>query len=326
MSKKILCSISTKGRYDTTLSMAIQAVINQSKKIDHLVIFDDNDEDKVKDLRDIQVYQFLFNIMNLKGIGWQVIYGKRLGQHHNHQMANTMGFDWVWRVDDDCTPEPNVLENLFSHVTDTVGAIGGSILTPPFSPVTNSSGKIENIYEPSIQWDYIKEKKEVDHLHCSFIYRAGIVDYNLSLSKVAFREETLFTYALKQKGYQIFVVPNAVTWHLRNQHGGVRTETKELFEHDEWIFQNYMKYKDNTIVVLDCGLGDHLVFSHVLPEIRNPVIFSCYPEIVPGDSIAEAYRLFGNLSNFNVYTKMEQWNWKDSLENAYRKLYVWDMP
>ena len=324
--KNILCSISTRGRYDTTLSMAINAVITQTKKIDHLVIFDDNDEDKVKDLREIQIYKYLFAIMDLKGISWQVIYGKRQGQHHNHQIANRMGYEWVWRVDDDCIPEPHVLEVLTSHITPTVGAVGGSILTPPFTPVKDSTGLIENIYEPCIQWDYIKEKKDIDHLHCSFIYRAGIVDYNLGLTRVAFREETLFTYALKQRGYQILVVSNADTWHLRNQYGGTRTETKELYERDDWIFHNFMKYKNNTIVVLDNGLGDHLCFQHVLPEIKNPVIFSCYPEIVPGESIAEAYRLFGSIDQFSIYGKMDQWNWKGSLEDAFRKLYVWEAP
>lgn len=323
---RILCSISTKGRYDTTLSMAVQAVIHQSRKIDHLIIFDDNDEDKVKDLREIQVFKYLFSIMDLKGISWQVIYGKRAGQHHNHQMANSMRFDWVWRVDDDCIPEPHVLATLESHITPTVGAVGGSILTPPFAPVTESTGRIEDIYEPSIQWDYIKEKRDVDHLHCSFIYRAGIVDYNLALSKVAFREETLFTYALKQRGYQILIVPNADTWHLKNQYGGVRTENKELFDHDNWIFHNYMKYKDNTIVILDCGMGDHIVFKHVLPEIKNPLVFSCYPDIVSGGSIGDAYNLFGDIGQFNIYQKMDQWNWQGNLEDAFRKMYVWETP
>jgi hypothetical protein len=192
--------------------------------------------------------------------------------------------------------------------------------------VLGSTGKIENIHESSIQWDYIKEKQEVDHLHCSFIYRSGIVDYNLSLSRVAFREETLFTYALKQRGYQNLVVPNANTWHLRNQYGGVRTETKELFEHDDWIFHNYMKYKDKTIVILDNGLGDHLVFKKVLPEIKNPLIFSCWPEIIPGESIGEAQRLFGDIGQYNIYSKMDCWKWKDSLESAFRKMYVWERP
>jgi hypothetical protein len=60
----------------------------------------------------------------------------------------------------------------------------------------------------------------------------------------------------------------------------------------------------------------------VLPEIHNPEIFSCWPEIVPGRSIAEAYTLFGDLGPYNIYQKMDQWNWTGSLEEAFRKLYV----
>ena len=318
---KILCSISTKGRYDTTLPLAIQAVLNQNLKIDRLVIFDDNDEPK--DIRDLQHYRYLLSIADQKSIGWEVVFGKRMGQHHNHQMANTMGYEWVWRVDDDCVPEPNVLENLFSYVTPEVGGVGGSILTPPFAPVPSVTGLIENVdSEPNIQWDYIKQLQEVDHLHCSFIYRAGIYDYNLALSKAAFREETLFTYGLKQKGYKMLVVPNAVTWHLKNQIGGVRNEQKFMFDYDDRIFRNFMKYKNHTIVVLDNGMGDHIVFKRVLPDIKNPIIFSCWNDIVPGGSIQDAKDLFGDIDYFNIYMKMDRWKWKDSLENAFRKLYT----
>ena len=319
----VLCSISTRGRYDTTLPLAIQAVINQTKKVDKLVIFDDNDESDVVDMRELQHYQYLFDIMNYKGIEWAVIYGQRKGQHYNHQMANTMGYDWVWRVDDDCMPDANVLETLFSYATESVGAIGGSILTPPFSTVENASGLIENISdEPNIQWDYIREVKRVDHLHCSFLYRAGIHDYNLALSRVAHREETLFTYGLKSKGYDVLVVPNAVTWHLKNKHGGIRTEQYDMFAHDEYIYNNYMSLKDKTIVVLDNGMGDHIIFKHMMHEIKNPEIFSCYPDIVPGRSISDAYYLFENIDNFSIYKKMDEWKWTGSLEDAFRKLYV----
>lgn len=318
---RVLCSISTRGRYDTTLSLSIQAVINQTKKVDKLVIFDDNDEPL--DLREIQLYEYLFNIMNLKGIAWEVVFGKKQGQHHNHQMANQMGYEWVWRVDDDCVPESNVLETLFSYINSSVGAVGGSVLTPPFAPVGNSTGKIENLdTEANLQWDYIKEYKQVDHLHCSFLYRAGVFDYNLKLSRVAHREETLFTYGLKQKGYEICIVPNAVTWHLKNKHGGIRTEQYSLFEHDEQIFRNILGLKDKTIVVLDCGLGDHIVFKKVLADIKNPIVFSCWPEIIPGKSIAEAVHMLGDITRFNIYEKMDKWKWTDSLENAFRKLYL----
>lgn len=323
MNKEILCSISTRGRYDTTLPLAISSVITQTKRPDYLIIQDDNDPPK--DVRDIQHYQYLFQILSECGIAWEWIFAEKKGQHFNHQRANQMGFKWVWRLDDDTIAESNVLESLYNHATmePNVGAVGGSVLTPPSMDTVNATGKIENIYsEPNMQWGRITEKKEVDHLHCSFLYRAGVADYCLSLSRIAHREETLFTYELIKKGYKNYIVPNTITWHLKNKQGGIRDGVREMFEHDERIFQNIMQFKDQTIVILDCGMGDHIVFKKVLPEIKNPVIFSCYPEIVPGRSIAEAQSLFGDISNYNVYAHMDRWDWKDSLEAAFRKFYL----
>ena len=320
--EKILCSISTKNRYDTFLPLAIQSVINQTRAPDKLVIFDDNDDPI--DLREHPVYQYFFNVMEKKNIEWAVVYGARKGQHHNHQIANTMGYKWVWRVDDDNAPEENVLENLIKHISDDVGAVGGSILTPTWNCLPrDSTGKIENLdHEENLQWGFITDVKEVDHLHCSFLYRAGIVDYNLSLSKVAHREETLFTYQLKQKGYNLLVVPNAVTWHAKSSTGGIRSEVvQELYAKDEEIFKNIVETKNRTVVVLDCGMGDHIVFKNVLKDLNDPIVYTCYPEIIPGRSIAEAQRLYGNLDAYSVYKKMDEWNWTGSLENAYRKLY-----
>lgn len=317
----ILCSIATRGRYKTTLPLALFAVANQTRKPNKLVIFDDNDEPE--DLRLDPIYTNLFAMLNSKGIAWEVFFAPKKGQHHAHQMANQMGYDWVWRVDDDCMPEPNVLENLSSYIADDVGAVGGAILTPGMSG-NGATGAIKNIdLEPSLQWSEIKSRTEVDHLHCSFIYRAGVYDYNLGLSRVAHREETLFTYGLKKKGYGILAVPEATSWHLKSPSGGIRSETdRSMFAHDEYIFRNFMANDDKTIVVLNCGMGDHIVFSHVLPKIKNPLIFTCYPDIVPGGSIAEAAHLFGDLDHFNIYKKMDQWQWTESLEKAFEKLYL----
>jgi len=318
---RVLCSVSTKGRYNTTLPLTIQSIIMQTRPVDKLIIYDDNDPPE--DMREIQLYQYLYDILNYKGIEWEWVWAECKGQHHNHQKANTSGYEWVWRIDDDCVAEPHVLETLIKHVAHDIGGVGGAILTPPFNTLTGVTGKISNISnEPNIQWDYIREVKEVDHLHCSFLYRAGIADYNLSLSKAAFREETLFTWSLRELGYRLLVVPNADTWHLKNKVGGVRNEQKELFDRDDEIFKNYLAHHDKTVVILDCGMGDHIVFKKVLPEIKNPVIFSCYPDIVSGGSISEAKELFGNIEDYNIYRKMDQWDWKDSLESAFRKLYV----
>jgi hypothetical protein len=59
-----------------------------------------------------------------------------------------------------------------------------------------------------------------------------------------------------------------------------------------------------------------------VPEIKNPGVFTCYPEIIEGKSIAEAQALFGDIDQWNIYKKMDIWNWLDSLENAFRKLYL----
>jgi hypothetical protein len=326
---QILCSVATRGRYFSTLPMVLMAIANQTKKPDKLVVFDDNDEPQ--DMRNEFIYQHIFQILDQKKIAWEWIYADKKGQHHIHQRANTMGYKWVWRVDDDAVPEPNVLENLYTYaievskVGNPIGAVGGSILTlPDIFDVSKSTGKIENIdKEPNMQWGYIKNSEFVDHLHCSFLYRAGVVDYNLGLSRVAHREETLFTYGLRQKGYDLLVIPNAITWHLKNPQGGIRSESREeMFAHDEQIFRNTLQFANSTIVVLNCGAGDHIVFSKLLPDIPDPIVFTCYPEIVPGRSIAEAKALFGDLDRWNIYKKMDQWGWTDSLENAYRKLYL----
>ena len=154
------------------------------------------------------------------------------------------------------------------------------------------------------------------------MYRAGVHDYNLALSKVAHREETLFTYGLHNKGYKLFVIPDTITWHFKSDTGGIRsTNNIELYNHDEYLFRNLLNSQDNTIVVLDCGMGDHIVFKHVLPYIKNPIVYSCYPEIISGKSIQEARNMFGDIDGYNIYKKMDEWKWNQSLEKAYRKLY-----
>ena len=321
---KVLCSVATRGRYHTTLPLVLQAIINQTTPPDKLVIFDDNDEPK--DMRQEMIYQYFFRMLDIKKIAWEWLFAEKKGQHHIHQRANTMGYDWIWRVDDDCIPEPNVLGNLLVYTTiKNIGAVGGTILTPPnLFDTSKSTGKIEDIdSESNIQWNDIKQTKSVEHLHCSFLYRAGVHDYNLGLSRVAHREETLFTYGLFKKGYKILAVPDAQSLHMKNPEGGIRSETKqEMYQNDEKIFRNVIGHSDKTIVVLNCGLGDHIVFSRILPDIPNPVVFTCYPEIIPGRSIAEATALFGSIDHYSIYKKMDQWKWADSLENAYRKLYL----
>jgi beta-1,4-mannosyl-glycoprotein beta-1,4-N-acetylglucosaminyltransferase len=336
--KNILCSISTKGRYDTTLAMAIQSVLSQTLLPDAIHIYDDNNEPK--DLREIQHYHYLFRMLDEKNVSWKIIFGQRKGQHYNHQLANTSGYNWVWRLDDDTVAEPNVLKTLYEATDDTIGAVGGSILTPPFEKGIKATGKIENIkVEPNLQWDYIKETKEVDHLHCSFLYRAGVLDYDLSLSRVCHREESVFTFGLKNKGYKILIVP-CVTWHLRNSQGGIRDKdnTAFMYEHDERIFDSYLKLwnvnSDSKLCVIDAGIGDHYAFKNIIPlllkKYKRLTIAVCFPNVFFDEdkenidfiSIEQSKKIFsGDIGVFNIYAWMDKNKWNKSLTEAFKEFY-----
>ena len=148
---KILCSVATRGRYHSTLPMVLMAIANQTKLPNKVIVFDDNDEPE--DLRKNFIYQHIFQILTEKKIDWEVLYAPKKGQHHIHQRANTMGYEWVWRVDDDCIPEYNVLERLTDYLLPNIGALGGSILTHSTHPV-KATGYIEKIDdEPNITSD-----------------------------------------------------------------------------------------------------------------------------------------------------------------------------
>ena len=325
---KILCSISTKNRYETYLPMAIMSIINQTKKPDHLTIYDDNDIPK--DLREIPVYQHLFQLLDIKKISWNVVFGEKRGQSHNHQKANKSGFDWIFRLDDDCVAEPDVLEKLTAQIKNDVGAVGCSILTPPLGDSTNKSSSIDNLYAQNKQWFILNKTEEVDHLHCSFIYRAGIFDYDLRLSNKCHREETMFSYGLKLKGYKNIITPGII-WHLKAP-GGIRSnENKADYDHDETIFQNWLNFnnKKQFLVVLDCGIGDHLVFKKdILPQLKkkhdNIILAVCNPDLFPNEniiSIADAQKIT-NIDNYNIYKLGVDLNWKKSLKELFEKMYL----
>ena len=336
--KKILCSISTKGRYDTTLPMAILSVVFQTLPPDKLIIFDDNDTPV--DIREIQHYEYILRMLYEKNIDWCVELGEKKGQHFNHQkaieFAKKEGYDFIWRLDDDTVAEPDVLEKLYSQMKDDVGAVGGSILTPPFQKGIKATGKMENIKtEPNIQWDYIKETKEIDHLHCSFLYRVGVYDYDLALSKVAHREESIFSFGIKTKGYKVLVTP-CITWHLRNKNGGIRDGQQQMFEHDEGIFNAFLNLHDvNTdkkLIVLDNGIGDHYSFKNIIPKLKlkhkRITLAVCFPDVFWDEegleliSIDDAKKLFGDIGVFSVYHWMDKNNHKESLVKAFEKMYL----
>lgn len=321
----ILAFVPTKGRYYTTLPLTLTAIALQTRVPDEIIIYDDGEH---KDLRTIPVYQYIFKLFDEKKIQWSVLFGNGKGSHHGHQLSQEKAKELIWRIDDDCVPEPDVLEKLEKELTEKTGAVGGLILDPTNMQTGTATGKIENIkIEPNLQWLTNTQSIFTEHLYSSFLYRKGIASYDLRLSPAAHREESMFSHDIFKKGYELKINAHAITWHFRNPEGGIRQNTnKTMWEHDEEFFNTYLNIKDKPIVILDNGLGDHIVFRKLLDDltIKDITISCCYPEVFEGYkciSIQDAKNLGYDLEKYNLYAWMSRNRWKGDLYEAFKTFY-----
>src|SRR4030095_13951367 len=118
----VTVGVPTKGRYGT-LALTLQAIAFQTIKNFDLIVVDDSDEPRY--LRELPEFQSVFQLLNAYDIQWKVLFGRKLGQHFCHQMIQEdSNSEWIWRVDDDEIPEPDVLRRLLSHAGKSVGAVG----------------------------------------------------------------------------------------------------------------------------------------------------------------------------------------------------------
>lgn len=318
----ILAFVATKDRYTSTLPLTIQSILNQTLKPDKLLIYDDS-KNKI-DLRSLPTFKYLFDQLDHYGIEWAVLYGKGLGQHFGHQIANTADSDLVWRLDDDNVAEARVLETLYKFIQPGVGAVGGLVLTPNAKFLPKN---FVNTYEENIQWFRWVGVKEVSHLYSSFLYRSKVVDYELSLSSAAHREETIFTRRLGKK-FKLLATGDCTTWHYRNPEGGIRHNNQEDWYRDETIFRELLAREEgNLIVYLNSGMGDHVCFNSILPKLKTKYktirIFSCFPELIdhPSESLAVGNGITVPTLH-DIYKYMIDQSWKGELKDAYEKMYT----
>jgi Glycosyl transferase family 2 len=345
---KVTATVSTKGRFHSTFPLVLTSLVNQNLKPYRLIIYDDNDV--MEDLRENEMYKNLFPHLLKVGINWEVKPGHRKGQIWNHQQALAdVTSEFIWRIDDDNIMEPDTLEKLynFAITDDKIGAVGPLILDPKYDRTHRlASNNIEDInIGLNIQWCDFKDTKSyisVDHLQGStFLFRkaAATHGYELRLSKVGHREETIFTYEMKRAGWKLLVLTDVRTYHMRYGAGGIRSDQqKKDFDSDENIFIEYMKKwnvqpRPLKVIPLDSGIGDHFAFRSVLPEIKQKyknykiIIGACWPEVFEGENDVTIVSLsdtasFVNVDDYNIYKWMDEHNWKTSLSKAFLKMYT----
>jgi hypothetical protein len=277
----------------------------QTYPIKKIIIVDDSDlgtDGKMRDLRNEPMYQYLFSMISRKGIEWEVIFGPKKGQHHNHQIImDRSTTEFIWRVDDDEYAEPNVLEELVNQMTAGVGCVAGLVLDPKMSqeaPLNyfNNNRLADINTRENTQWLMQPKGKiiEAEHLYSSFLYRkVEDIKYCLELSPAAHREESIFSYEYVRRGWKALVTTNCVTWHFRNPEGGIRSHTDPNFwKGDDKIFQRKLaSWAVNTegkkLLVIDAGIGDSICFLEILPELLKK-----WPKLVIGTYYFSLFKNF----------------------------------
>jgi hypothetical protein len=340
----VTLDICTKDRYSSTLPLTLASVLTQTRLPDVIYIYDDS-ENRINMPQEDETLRYLFQLAESKGLPpINVIFGEHKGQHHGHQIIQSLAKDLVWRIDDDEVAEPNTLQLLLASMKDGVGAVGGLVLMPGTSKRSPSFNKISNLND-NCQWHpWMSSERyaNVEHLYSSYLYRKGIHDYQLSLSPVAHREETLHSFGIFKKGYKLVVDSFATTYHFRSSIGGIRTGKEGDWHNDEILFNGIMREygigcpKPEKNFVLNEGKGDHVVFASLVPDIlakygksHKLIFYVTYPDVFKFKkydldlrSIKNAYDQLGNIeSRFNLYECMVKTNEKLNLEQAYRKLY-----
>lgn len=323
---RVLCSIATKDRYDI-LASCLLSVATQTRVPDKIMIFEDGEK---LDLREDPIYKHILRLFDIKNIKWEVMFTPGRGQQVGHDIANKSDFEYVWRLDDDEIAEPDVLERLLSHMKEGVGAVAGAVFEPGTTQYGGTNKLKDVLYSPNLQWGPDQGVHEVEHLYSSFLYRPRIASYELNLSPVGHREETIFSNRLFQAGYKLIVDTSIKTYHFRQEKGGIRSHTDQtMYDYDETIFSKYMESLGYKIISLDTGLGDHFVFLQIVPELmkkyKHLIIGVCYPlvfkdldvTLVPVGATNKIRKDYQD----NVYAFMTLNNWKGSLLDAYKKMF-----
>lgn len=255
-------SITTRGRYYSTLSLCLTSVITQSLLPEEIILVDDNEK---KDFYNIQIYKDILKLIKNKNIKFSYFYGQSKGQVFAQQIAlDNCKTDFLYKMDDDNILEYNTLEILYNTIKDSenIAAVSGLIMSDSdinreLKYESEVYNKIEDLYSSfNIQMcgNQTDKIKKVEHIYSNFLFRKKLVKtYALDFSPSGHREDTVFTYELFLKGYDLLINSRAIIWHINNSDGGNRLHTnnndneiKFLNKLREWnVIPNKLKIEED---------------------------------------------------------------------------------
>lgn len=340
MNLGVTAVVPTRGRYSTTLPMTLCHIACQTILPYEVIVYDDNDEPQ--DIREWETIGSILRMLEGMGVKWRWQFGAKAGAWVSHQRSiKESETEFIWRVDDDCFPQNDVLEKLLSHMKDGVTAAGGSVLflggqkTDKPIGFTNKLAFIDNT--PNAQWFVIKEPQKAEHLYSSFMYRKSAAKDLVfpMLSRKSFREETILTAHLSTKG-DVVLVPDCITHHAYAS-GGIRNadgNEKEMFSSDQRMYEGVLRslfgaLPKGKLLVAANGKGDAENLLQYAREQEGVDIMICSVDncvdVFEGEfetyGAVDAKKLGVNFEKESIYEYMAKMNWKENVLNAYRSFY-----
>jgi len=111
--------------------------------------------------------------------------------------------------------------------------------------------------------------KKVEHIYSNYFFKRELADdYPLELSPSSHREESIFTYNIFRKGYELIIIPQIKIFHFNNNTGNskwdkYRDDNESFFlkKLEEWkIVPDKLKiYNDNNMICTKKGDKTYLI-------------------------------------------------------------------
>lgn len=214
------------------LKKTINALRSQTRKLDAIIVVDNNATDGTAEWLDSQKDLFVIHQENLGGSG---------GFCRGIEDAYKKGFDWIWCMDDDVYPNPTCLENLLNgpHLHAAIRCPRRIMNGKPFQgeyTKLNLSSFFVPFHEELTPIEYYLQNQPFDIMGMAF--EGPLINRHV-VEQIGYPKKELFIlfddteYSLRaiSKGLSVVVVPSAV---LDKECFSINKSTSEIRKMSSW--------------------------------------------------------------------------------------------
>lgn len=242
MDKKVCAVVVTYNRL-TLLQECIEALRAQSKKLNGIIVVNNNSTDGTKEWLNHQVDLVSIHQQNLGGAG---------GFHNGMKMAYELGYDWIWCMDDDCLPDRHALKNLFKYELDPNYVYNSLILSKSNREIINF-GLYDSIEQKYYQRSIQLEKTEL--INGGAFFNGSLFPKRV-IEKLGFPIKEFFIYGddyeyylrIQSKNIKIITYKSSVVLHPEQKHKCIGKG--KLFYRWSYFNSNSTRYFPRNVIAI----------------------------------------------------------------------------